>query len=108
MPGQLEARVVDVVLGFFWQGGDLGGLHWGPLHRVEAVQRWEEPEPVGGAHRLFQVAHLVQELLDGVVALHRAAFDHLQRGGGALASQHPPGSSLCTQTEVITLMLSSR
>lgn len=49
------------------------------------MQRREEPQPVGGAHGLFQVAHLVQELLDGVVALRRAAFNHLHNGGGAIS-----------------------
>lgn len=70
---------MDLVLGFLWQGGDLGSLRGGPLYRVEAVQRREEPQPVGGAHGLFQVAHLVQELLDGVVALHGAVFDRLHK-----------------------------
>lgn len=84
VPGQLEARVVDLVLGFLRQGWDLGGLRRGPLYGVEVVQRWEEPQPVGGTHGLFQVTHLIQELLDGVVALHRAAFNRLHKGGGAI------------------------
>lgn len=85
VPGQLETCVVDLVLRFLRQGRDLGGLRRRPLGRVEAVQRREEPQPVGGAHGLFQVAHLVQELLDGVVALHRAVLNHLRRGGGAIS-----------------------
>lgn len=86
VPGQLETRVVDIVLCFLRQGWDLGGLRGGPLYRVEVVQCREEPQPVGGAHSLFQVTHLVQELLDGVVALHRAAFNHLQK---RRCYQHP-------------------
>lgn len=89
---------MDLFLGFLRQAGDLGGLRWGPLYRVEAVQRREEPQPVGGAYGLFQVTHLVQELLDGVVALYRAAFNHLHKGGGAIKIS---ASSLCTPTEVI-------
>lgn len=85
VPGQLEPRVVDLVLRFLRQGRDLGGRRRRPLRRVEAVQRGEEPQPVGGAHGLLQVAHLVQELLDGVVALHRAALNHLHNGGGAIS-----------------------
>lgn len=85
---------MDLVLGFLRQGGDLGGLRRGPLYRVEAVQRREEPQPVGGAHGLFQVAHLVEELLDGVVALHGAAFNRLHRGGGAINIPTVPLGSL--------------
>lgn len=53
----------------------------------------EETQPVAGAHGLLQVTRLVQQLLDGVVVLHRGALDHLRReeeeeeqgrrGGGA-------------------------
>lgn len=78
MCGQLEAGVVDFVLGLLRQRGDLGGLRRRPLAGVEAVERREEAEPVGGAHGLFQVTRLVQQLLDGVVALHGAALDHLE------------------------------
>lgn len=68
VPGRLEARVVDFVLSFLRQGRDLGGLRWRPLAGVEAVKRREEAQPVGGAHGLFQVTRLIQQLLDGVVA----------------------------------------
>lgn len=76
VPGQLEASVVDFVLSFLWQGRDLGGLRCRPLARVEAVKGREETEPVRGAHGLFKVTRLIQQLLDGVVAFHGAALDH--------------------------------
>lgn len=40
----------------------------------------EETQPVAGTHGLLQVTRLVQQLLDGVVVLHRGALDHLHRG----------------------------
>lgn len=73
---------MDFVLSFLRQGRDLGGLRCRPLAGVEAVKRREEAEPVSGAHGLFQVTRLVQQLLDGVVAFHGAALDHLDRREG--------------------------
>lgn len=73
---------MDFVLSFLRQGRDLGGLRRRPLAGVEAVERREEAEPVGLAHGLFQVARLVQQLLDGVVAFNGAALDHLHRREG--------------------------
>lgn len=78
--GDLESSVLDFVLGLLWQGGDLSGWWWRPLAGVEAVKRWEEAEPVGGAHGLLQVTHLVHQFLDGVVAFHGAALYHLHGG----------------------------
>ncbi len=80
--GRLEASVVDFVLSFLWQGRDLGSLRCCPLAGVEAVKRREEAQPVSGAHGLFQVTRLIQQLLDGVVAFHGAALDHLDRQAG--------------------------
>lgn len=82
VPGRLEASVLDFILGFLWQGGDLGGLWWRPLAGVQAVQRGEEVESVSSAHGLFQVTRLIQHLLDGVVAFYGAALDHLDRRDG--------------------------
>jgi len=73
---------VHFLLGLLRQRGDLGGRRRRPLAGVEAVQRGEEAEPVGGAHGLLQVARLVQKLLERVVALHGAALDHLEEEGG--------------------------
>lgn len=78
----LEASVVDFVLSFLWQGQDLGGLRRHPLAGVEAVKRREEVETVGRAHGLLQLTRLIQQLLDGVVAFHGAALDHLHRREG--------------------------
>lgn len=69
-----EARVQDIVLSLLLQGADLG-RGWRSLAGVEAVEG-EELEALGGADGLLQVAGLVQQLLDGVVALHGAALDH--------------------------------
>lgn len=79
--GRLEAGVVDFVLSFLWQGGDLGGLRCRPLAGVEAVKSRKEAEAVSGAHGLFQVTRLIQQLLDGVVTFYGAALDHLHTGG---------------------------
>lgn len=79
MSGRLKPRVVDFILSFFREGGDLDCLLGRPLAGVEAVERREEAEAVGGAHGLLQVSRLVHELLNGVVAFHGAALDHLQR-----------------------------
>lgn len=77
-----EPGVLDLVLGLLRQRGDLGGLLLRrPLAGVEAVQRGgEETQPVAGAHGLLKVTRLVQQLLDGVVVLHRGALDHLGEG----------------------------
>lgn len=45
------------------------------------MKRWEETQPVSRTHGLFQVTRLIQQLLDGVVALHGAAFNHLHKLG---------------------------
>lgn len=78
-----EPGVLDLVLGLLRQRGDLRRLLLRrPLAGVEAVQRGgEETQPVAGAHGLLQVARLVQQLLDGVVGLHRGALDHLEGKG---------------------------
>lgn len=78
--GRLETGVLDFVLGLLRQGRYLVVLRRRPLAGVEAVQRGEEAEPVGGAHGLFHVTRLVQEFLDGVVGFHGAALDHLEVG----------------------------
>lgn len=77
--GQLESRVMDFIFCFLWQWGDLGGLWRRPLVGVKAVKRWEEAEPIGCAHGLFEVTLLIHELLNGVVCFHGAAFNHLNR-----------------------------
>lgn len=43
------------------------------------MKRWEEAEPIGCAHGLFEVTLLIHELLNGVVCFHGAAFNHLNR-----------------------------
>lgn len=91
-----EARVLDFVLGLLRQRRDLDGLLRRPLAGVEAVQRGEEAEPVGGAHGLLQVARLVQQLLDGVVALHRRALDHLDRRERRRSARPPTACSVAT------------
>lgn len=77
--GSSQPGVLDLVLGLLRQRGDLGRLLLRrPLAGVEAVQRGgEETQPIAGAHGLLQVTRLVQQLLDGVVVLHRGALDHL-------------------------------
>lgn len=76
--GSLKMRVLDLVLSHLPQGGDLGllGLR-GSLAGVEAVQG-EEFEALSSTHGLLQVAGLIQQLLNGVIPLHRTALDHLE------------------------------
>ena len=83
--GISEPGVLDVVLCLLLQGADLGSLG-GHALGVEPLQRGEEAQAVAGAHGLLQVAGLVQQLLDGLVALQRAALHHLERGSNGIRS----------------------
>lgn len=73
-----ESSVLNFILSFLWQWGDLGGRWQGPLGGVETVEHWEAVL-VRRAHGLSQVGHLTHEFLKGLVVFQGTILDHLQK-----------------------------